>query len=94
MFVVEQKFHYPDEDAKRPSVPRKDDVPAMGLKTTKNFINQVRVQHVIEATRSEVNISLHLHLYQLKLLDLNSAKLVVMLSSYPYEQSQGLHCYM
>jgi len=55
---AEEKFHYPDEEGKRPSVPRKDDMPPMGLKTTKNFINQVdqwELFNHIYVTRSVVH---------------------------------------
>uniref|UniRef100_A0A0B6ZXA2 Enkurin domain-containing protein n=1 Tax=Arion vulgaris TaxID=1028688 RepID=A0A0B6ZXA2_9EUPU len=33
-----ESFHYSDDDKKKPPIPKKNDVPLMGLKTTKNFI--------------------------------------------------------
>lgn len=53
---AEQKFHYPDEEAKRPAVPRKDDMPPMGLKTTKNFINQNAVHNIVSVPKKPAKI--------------------------------------
>ena len=42
------KFHYPDEERKRPAVPRaKDAPPLMGIKTTKNFITTNAVENIM-----------------------------------------------
>ncbi|CAL1530970.1 unnamed protein product [Lymnaea stagnalis] len=41
-----EEFHYPDENRKRPPVPKKDELPLMGLKTTKNFINTNAVENI------------------------------------------------
>jgi len=43
-----EKYHYPDEDRKRPAVPRaKDAPPLMGIKTTKNFITTNAVENIM-----------------------------------------------
>lgn len=44
--ISEVEFQYPDADRKRPDVPKKDDQPLMGLKTTKNFITTNAVQNI------------------------------------------------
>nr|KAG5709343.1 hypothetical protein BaRGS_029192 [Batillaria attramentaria] len=41
-----EKFAYPDENSRRPPVPKKDDRPLMGLKTTKNFITTNAVEAI------------------------------------------------
>jgi len=46
-----EKFTYPDEDRKRPSVPKPQDAPLHGLKTTKNFINQNAVENIISVPK-------------------------------------------
>ena len=43
-----EKYHYPDEERKRPPVPRaKDAPPLMGIKTTKNFITTNAVENIM-----------------------------------------------
>ncbi|XP_061185691.1 enkurin-like [Saccostrea echinata] len=42
----DQQFHYPDENRRRPPVPKVDDKPLMGLKTSKNFITTNAVQNI------------------------------------------------
>lgn len=46
-----KEFHYPDEDRKRPTVPKPDDKPLMGLKTTKNFITQNAVSNIMSVPK-------------------------------------------
>lgn len=41
-----EEFKYPDEERRRPAVPKKDDTPLMGLKTTKNFISTNAVENI------------------------------------------------
>ncbi|CAH1789662.1 unnamed protein product [Owenia fusiformis] len=45
------KFSYPDEERKRPNVPRKDDQPLMGLRTTKNFITNNAVENIMSVPK-------------------------------------------
>jgi len=43
-----EKYHYPDEERKRPPVPRAQDAPPlMGMKTTKNFITTNAVENIM-----------------------------------------------
>jgi len=44
-------FAYADADRKRPPVPKKDDLPIMGLKTTKNFITQNAVENIMSVPK-------------------------------------------
>lgn len=44
-------FQYPDADRKRPSVPRREDQPIMGLKTTKDFIKQNAVENIMSVPK-------------------------------------------
>jgi len=44
-------FQYSDGDMKKPSVPRVDDKPIMGLKTNKNFINQNAVENIMSTAK-------------------------------------------
>lgn len=46
VYLTGVEFHYPDEDRKKPDVPKKEDQPLMGLKTTKNFITTNAVQNI------------------------------------------------
>lgn len=48
---AETEFHYPDEDRSRPPVPKHDDKPLMGLKTTKNFITTNAVENITSVPR-------------------------------------------
>ncbi|KAK3587935.1 hypothetical protein CHS0354_014450 [Potamilus streckersoni] len=50
------EFHYPDEKRRRPPVPKKDDMPLMGLKTTKNFITTNAVQTITSVPRKPEKI--------------------------------------
>ncbi|XP_046545897.1 enkurin-like [Haliotis rubra] len=43
---TKQEYNYPDEDRKKPPVPKKDDKPLMGLKTTKNFLTINAVENI------------------------------------------------
>jgi hypothetical protein len=47
----EQKFRYPDADARKPPVPRPDERPVMGLRTTKNYITENAVQNIMSVPR-------------------------------------------
>ena len=46
-----KEFQYPDAERKRPAVPKPDDKPIMGLKTTKNFITQNAVENIMSVTK-------------------------------------------
>lgn len=46
-----QTFSYTDGERRKPNVPRKDDRPIMGLKTTKNFITQNAVENIMSVPR-------------------------------------------
>lgn len=46
-----ESFKYHDDDRKRPSVPKKDDTPLLGLKTTKNFISNNAVEVITAVPR-------------------------------------------
>jgi len=46
-----KKFEYPDNDRKRPPVPKQQDKPIMGLKTTKNFIKQNAVENIMSVPK-------------------------------------------
>jgi len=41
-----EEFKYPDDARKRPQVPKNNDTPLMGLKTTKNFISTNAVENI------------------------------------------------
>lgn len=43
---TKEPFKYPDEDFRRPPVPKVNDKPLMGLKTTKNFITTNAVEAI------------------------------------------------
>lgn len=45
------KFTYPDEARRRPAVPRRDDQPLMGLKTTKDFITTNAVENIMSVPK-------------------------------------------
>ena len=46
--ISAEKYHYPDEERKRPAVPKaKDSPPLMGIKTTKNFITTNAVENIM-----------------------------------------------
>merc|ERR1712226_902640 len=44
-------FQYPDNDSKKPAVPKRDERPIMGLKTTKNFITQNAVENIMSVPK-------------------------------------------
>jgi len=44
-------FKYSDDERRKPNVPRKDDRPIMGLKTTKNFITQNAVENIMSVPK-------------------------------------------
>lgn len=44
-------FKYPDDDRKKPSVPRRDEQPILGLKTTKDFIKQNAVENIMSVPK-------------------------------------------
>lgn len=41
-----EEFKYPDDNRKKPAVPKNNDTPLMGLKTTKNFISTNAVENI------------------------------------------------
>lgn len=45
------KFQYKDADNKRPAVPKKDEVPILGLKTNKDFIKQNAVENIMSVPK-------------------------------------------
>merc|ERR1711976_234496 len=47
----EKKFEYPDESRKKPPVPKQQDKPIMGLKTTKDFIKQNTVENIMSVPK-------------------------------------------
>ncbi|CAH1237787.1 ENKUR [Branchiostoma lanceolatum] len=49
-----QEFHYPDEDSRRPAVPRKEEKPLMGLQTNKNFITTNAVENIMSVPKKPV----------------------------------------
>lgn len=46
-----EPFKYTDDEAKKPSVPKRDERPIMGLKTTKNFITQNAVENIMSVPK-------------------------------------------
>jgi len=44
-------FKYPDEDQRKPSVPKRSDVPIMGAKSNKNFIESNAVQNIMSVPK-------------------------------------------
>ena len=51
MFSFQESFKYPDEERRKPAVPRPQDQPIMGLKTTKNFITQNAVENIMSVPK-------------------------------------------
>lgn len=51
-----REFKYPDEERKRPSVPKKQEQPLMGLKTNKNFITTNAVQNITSVPKKPEKI--------------------------------------
>ena len=47
MIPESKKFNYLDNDRRKPGVPRIQDRPVLGLKTTKNFITQNAVENIM-----------------------------------------------
>ena len=45
----EGEFKYPDE--RRPAVPKQNEKPMMGLKTTKNFVTQNAVENIMSVPK-------------------------------------------
>ncbi|XP_030846791.1 enkurin [Strongylocentrotus purpuratus] len=45
------KFSYPDEETKRPAVPKRDEKPLMGLKSNKNFVNTNAVENIMSVPK-------------------------------------------
>lgn len=48
---AKEKFHYPDNEPRRPPVPRAGDAPIMGIKTNKNFITQNAVSNIMSVPK-------------------------------------------
>jgi len=44
-------FKYPDDESRRPAVPKQTDKPVMGLRTTKNFITQNAVENIMSVPK-------------------------------------------
>ncbi|CAG5134770.1 unnamed protein product [Candidula unifasciata] len=49
-----ESFHYPDDDHRKPPVPKINDAPLMGLKTTKNFITTNAVENITSVPKHPV----------------------------------------
>jgi len=49
--VTAKQFKYPDSEHRKPPVPRPDDRPVMGLRTTKNFVTQNAVDNIMSVAR-------------------------------------------
>ena len=45
--LLDKAFRYPDTDHRKPPVPKPDDYPVMGLRTTKNFITENAVHNIL-----------------------------------------------
>jgi len=41
------KFKYPNEERRKPPVPKRDEQPILGLKTNKNFITQNAIENIM-----------------------------------------------
>ena len=50
IITSEGSFHYLG-DSRKPPVPRRDEYPIMGLKTTKNFITQNAVENIMSVPK-------------------------------------------
>ncbi len=48
---IETGFAYPDADSKKPPVPRRDEAPVHGIRTTKNFITQNAVENIMSVSK-------------------------------------------
>lgn len=51
----DEKFKYPDQDRRRPPVPKQDDKPMMGIRTNKNFITTNAVENIMSVPRKPEN---------------------------------------
>lgn len=49
-YFSESNFKYPEEN-RRPPVPKQNEKPMMGLKTTKNFITQNAVENIMSVSK-------------------------------------------
>ncbi|CAG5133443.1 unnamed protein product [Candidula unifasciata] len=47
LLAQKQSFHYPDEERKKPAVPKNGDLPLMGLRTTENIMCANAVKNVL-----------------------------------------------
>lgn len=45
------KFQYPDEDTRKPSVPKQADKPLMGLKSNKDFVKTNAVENIMSVPK-------------------------------------------
>lgn len=50
MFAAKQ-FQYPDSEQRKPPVPRPNDRPVMGLRSTKNFVTENAVDNIQSVAR-------------------------------------------
>jgi len=51
------KFSYGDEERRRPPVPRRDEQPVHGIRTTKNFIKQNAVENILSVPKKPEKLS-------------------------------------
>ena len=50
-FIAEKPFAYPDAEHRKPLVPRKNEQPIIGLKTTKDFIKLNAVDNIMSVAK-------------------------------------------
>ena len=51
LIFAEVPFNRPNADQKRPSVPKRDEKPVMGLKSNKNFIHTNAVENIMSVAK-------------------------------------------
>lgn len=49
-----KKFTYPDEEKRKPSVPKQTDLPLYGIKSRKNFVNTNAVENIMSVAKHPV----------------------------------------
>ena len=49
--IIEKDFIYPDEEQRRPYVPKHTEKPLMGIKSNKNFINANAVENIMSVPK-------------------------------------------
>ena len=50
-FSLEKDFKFPDEEQRRPNVPKHTEKPVMGIKSNKNFINTNAVENIMSVPK-------------------------------------------